>query len=310
MARSLRNNAARAFVGLDVDGDFIAAAQVEDGRVVAAVSEALPDGAVANGEVVDRFALTAALKDFFKRNSLPKNVRLGVANRQIVVRQIELPAIEDPKQLEAAVRFQAPETIAMPLDEAVLDYQLLPGTNGGEGEPRLSVVVVAARRAMVTEFVEAVKDAGLKPVGVDLHAFALVRTLADAAAPADTARVYCHLSGVTNLAIAVGSSCSFTRLLSNSLEGDAASVAMAISQEVRLSIDYYMAQPGAVSVTEMVLSGPGSQREDLVHELETAVGLPLIVAQPLGALDGAAIGDDEDPIHHTVSSGLAMGAAA
>ena len=48
-----------------------------------------------------------------------------MANQQIVVRQIELPAIEDSKELDAAVRFQAAETIAMPLDEAVLDYQLL-----------------------------------------------------------------------------------------------------------------------------------------------------------------------------------------
>ena len=51
-------------------------------------------------------------------------MRLGVANQQIVVRLLELPRIEDEKQRDAAVRFQASEAIAMPLDEAVLDHQV------------------------------------------------------------------------------------------------------------------------------------------------------------------------------------------
>jgi type IV pilus assembly protein PilM len=311
MARSLRKkNSARASVGLDVDGDFIAAAQVEDGRVVAAASQQLPEGALANGEVADRDRLTEALKDFFKTSAMPKNVNLGVANQQIVVRQIQLPAIEDRKELDAAVRFQAAETIAMPLDETVLDYQLLPVEDQVEGNARINVIVVAARTSMLSELVEAARAAGLKPLGVDLYAFALVRTLAGNAVADGQARVYCHLGGVANLAIATGSSCSFTRPLSSPWQGDAVSVAAALSHEVRLSIDYYMAQPGALSVSEMVLSGPGSRREDLVRELEATMGLPLSVAEPLGELDGAGLGPDEDPARHTVSAGLAMGAAA
>ena len=46
----------------------------------------------------------------------------------------------------------------------------------------------------------------------DLNAFALVRALGHGA-PDDGARVYCHLGGITNLAIAVGQSCLFTRPL-------------------------------------------------------------------------------------------------
>ena len=58
-------------------------------------------------------------------------MRLGVANQQIVVRVVELPRIEDEKQRDAAVRFQASEAIAMPLDEAVLDHQVAAFTAGG-----------------------------------------------------------------------------------------------------------------------------------------------------------------------------------
>ena len=42
---------------------------------------------------------------------------------------------------------------------------------------RERVLVVAARQSMVDRLVEAVNGAGLKPNGIDLNAFALVRML-------------------------------------------------------------------------------------------------------------------------------------
>ena len=49
---------------------------------------------------------------------------LGVSNQQIVVRVIDMPRIDDASERDAALRFSAAETIAMPLDEAVLDHQI------------------------------------------------------------------------------------------------------------------------------------------------------------------------------------------
>ena len=178
MSLSLRKNSSGGTVGLDIDGRYLAAAQVESGRVVRGASLELPDGLVRDGEVVDRDGLAEALKSFVAEAGLPKSVRLGVANQQIVVRVVELPRIEDEKQRDAAVRFQAAEAIAMPLDEAVLDHQVAGYTEAPDGSPRMQVVLVAARRSMIEALLEAAKQAGLKPEGVDLDAFALVRTLA------------------------------------------------------------------------------------------------------------------------------------
>jgi type IV pilus assembly protein PilM len=260
--------------------------------------------------VVNRDGLAEALKAFITETGLPKSVRLGVANQQIVVRVVELPRIEDEKQRDAAVRFQAAEAIAMPLDEAVLDHQIAGYTEAPDGTPRMQVVLVAARRSMVEALLEAAKQAGLKPEGIDLDAFALVRTLAVATenAPEDTARVYCHLGGVTNLAIAVGSACFFTRPLSAVWDDEDAGSHLA--DEIRLSIDYYMTQGQAKPVGEVVLSGPGSADEQLVESLGVHLGLPTTVAAPLGALDRSALDSSEDPHRLTVAAGLAMGKAA
>jgi type IV pilus assembly protein PilM len=321
VAISLRRNSdSGGAFGLDIDGRFLAAAQVRDGRLTSVASAELPSGALADGEVSDRAALTAALKDFVSANKLPRRVRLGVANQQIVVRVLDLPRIDDPGERDAALRFQAAEAIAMPLDEAVLDHQIAGYSNGETGE-RMQVVVVAARRSMIDEYLEAVKDAGLKAEGIDLDAFALVRMLADPAPDASAttlvpgddgqpqaARVFCHLGGVSNLAIALGSSCFFCRTLAARFDGEAAGARLA--DEIRMSIDYYMSQPAALAVGDVVISGEGARDAELIADLDARLDMPVAASSPLGALDAQAVPADDDPHRYTVAAGLALGAPA
>ena len=299
-------------VGLDLDGSFIAAAEMDDdGRVTRAVSADLPPSVVQEGEVVDGPALTEALKAFFKEHALPRNVHLGVSSQQIVVRQLELPKIDKEDERAAAVRFQAAEAIAMPLEEAVLDFQLLEETVSPEGTPRQRFVVVAARESMIAALVAAVRDAKLKPEGIDLNAFALVRALRSQPGPDEQARVFCHLGALTNLAIASGGACLFTRPLATTLDHEGAEgTPAALAEEIRLSIDFYMGQPGAQWVGDILLSGPGSPREGLAESLSAEIGLPVSVAEAAGALAPGALGAAEDARRHTVAVGLAMGAAA
>ena len=40
-----------------------------------------------------------------------------------------------------------------------------------------------------------------------------------------------------------------------------------LADEIRLSIDYYMAQPQARSVGEVVLSGPGSSEDEIIRHI-------------------------------------------
>jgi type IV pilus assembly protein PilM len=309
MAFSLRKSSQSGTVGLDIDGRYLAAAEVTGGRLVRASSVDLPDGLVQDGEVTDASALGEHLKRLIADAGLPRSVRLGVANQQIVVRVIELPHIEDEGQRDAAVRFQASEAIAMPLDEAVLDHQVAGYADALDGSPRMQVVVVAARRTMIETLLAAVKSAGLKADGVDLDAFALVRMLAvNGHGSDDSARVFCHLGGVTNLAIAVGSSCFFTRPLAAVWnDPDAGS---RLADEIRLSIDYYMTQPQACPVGEVVLSGSGSTNAALLESLRLHLGMPVEVAAPLGQIDGTNLAQGEDPHRYTVAAGLSLGATA
>ena len=255
----------------------------------AARASTFPTGLVRDGEVTDPGALGQQIKQFASTAGLPKSVRIGVANQQIVVRVVELPRIDDDKQRDQAVRFQASEAIAMPLNEAVLDHQIAGYADAPDGTPRMQVVLVAARRKMVETLVEAVKAAGLKAEGIDLDAFALVRALAGKRPrrPGRRDRVLPPRWRDQPGQSRSGPSCFFTRPLSAVWDDEDAGSRLA--DEIRLSIDYYMTQPQARPVGEVVLSGPGSADDGLVEGPGPAPGHPVEVAAPLGQIDSSGL---------------------
>jgi type IV pilus assembly protein PilM len=239
----------KSVVGLDVEAGSLAAAQVaaNGSREVSQVAVApLEGGVIHEGEVVDPEALSKALRSMFAEHKLSKAVRLGVANQRVAVRTLRLPLIEDPDELDAAVRFQAQEHLPMPLDQAVLDHQILSRFTGEDGTRGMEVVAVAARRDMLGTLLAAVRGAGLRLVGVDLSAFALIRALAPEtvefiAGPDEPAAegghppvLYCNLGDVTNLAVARGSSCLFTRISLFGVEV----IAQRLAERRALSIDH------------------------------------------------------------------------
>jgi type IV pilus assembly protein PilM len=221
-----------SLAGLSIEAGSVAVAAVSvngSTQLTASAVQPLQPGVFHEGEVIDPSGLTGAVKDLYSRHKLPKRVRLGIGNQRVIVRTLRLPVIEDPKEMEAAIRFQAQEQIPMPLDQAVLQHQVVGGVAAGEGSaPQVDVVVVAARRDMVTSFVEPLRRGGLEPAGIDLSAFGMIRALAplaveptnsDEGAPAPQESVlYCNVGDVMNLAVARGRSCLFTRVSGTGME--------------------------------------------------------------------------------------------
>jgi type IV pilus assembly protein PilM len=338
----------KGLVGLEIEAGSVAATEVRangSARVTATAISPLPPDVFRDGEVADSEALAEALRELFSKNKLSKQVRLGIANQRVVVRTLRLPALDDPKELEAAVRFQAQEQIPMPIDQAILDHRVVGGAAAsGEGSAKVDVVVVAARRDMISASLAPLRKAGLQPVGIDLSAFGLIRALADSVvAPAskeegeqaDTgATLFCNIGDATNLAVAKGRACLFTRVAPIGIESIASNLsetagltpehagmwldhvglvqpaeeiggdpevvaatrraleqgASTLQDELRLSLDFYAAQEGALPIGSVVLGGPGSAITGLPERVEAFLGLPTQVGRPaaLAEIDAAA----------------------
>jgi type IV pilus assembly protein PilM len=368
----------KTVVGLDIEAGSVAATEVRANGSVEVVGHGvlpLPSGVFREGEVADPEALGAALKELFAENKLSRSVRLGLANQRVAVRSMRLPAIDDPAELETAIRFQAQDHIPMPLDQSVLDWQVVGHTQTDSGERYVDVVAVAARRDMLHQVMQALNAGGLRPIGIDHAAFGMIRALAreegsavgagqfvsapssepvvptpDAAVAGPgvivPARLYCNLGDVTNLAVARGSSCLFTRIAAfgvegiaqrlaerreltleharqwlthvglerpvEEIDGDPEHVAAArecltegatrLADELRLSLDYYGAQEGAVAVDRIVASGPGATIPGLVEQMQQGLGNPFSIARPTAL----AHLDDLAAARLTLSYGLAL----
>lgn len=261
----------KPLVGLEIEAGSVAATEVQGGTQLRKTATApLPEGVFHEGEVVDTAALAESLRALFAENKLSKRVRVGVANQRVVVRTLRLPAIDDPKQLDAAVRFQAQEQVPMPLEQAVLDHRVIGGVPPSEdGPPKVDVMLIAARREMIDTYLRTLREAGLQPAGIDLSAFGLIRALGDAAASAAPeagdendvpgaatgATLLCNVGDTTNLAVSRRRACLFTRVAPVGLEAMAAELAAATgltSEHARM----WLGHVGLVEEPERITGDP------------------------------------------------------
>jgi type IV pilus assembly protein PilM len=243
----------KILVGLDIDATGIVAASVAVNgrlRVERAAVARLEPGIIRDGEVADVEGLAEALRTLYRANKgLDKHVRVGLANQKIVVRVIDLPYLENPKEIDAVVRFHAQDQLPMPLEQAVLDHQLLDVVTDETGR-RLRVLLVAARREMVDRVVSALRSAGLTPEGIDLSAFAMVRAL-HRAGPEDEQVLYLAIGGLTNLAVARGGTCHFARASGSGVEA----LAVELAERCELTLEHahqWLAHVGLESAVEDV----------------------------------------------------------
>jgi len=279
MGRSRNTNV----VGLTIEPGRIAAAQVSvNGAIViqgGGRAELAPD-IVRDGEVADADALAGALSDLWRdHKDLDKRVRIGVANARIVVRSLHLPVIDDPKELATAVRFQANDEIPMPLGEAVLDFHSLGVVETPDG-PRQRVVLVAARRDMITDMLGAARAAGLKPVGIDLSAFGMIRALQQPGADAKT-ELFVSVGGLTNLAVSVGGVCSFTRVAGSGLE----SLAVELAERRELTLEHSREWLHHVGLSAELSEIDGDEKIIADARSVLAGGVRRIAAEVRGSLD-------------------------
>jgi type IV pilus assembly protein PilM len=346
-----------SIVGLDIEAASIAATEVRANgshAVSRAAIAPLDPGVVNEGEVLDAGALSASLKRLFSEHRLAKAVRIGIANQRVVVRSMQLPLIEGEGEIDTAVRFRAQEQIPMPLDQAVLDHRVVSRGTGPDGERQMEVLAVAARRDMIISLLEAVRQAGLRPIGIDLSAFGMIRALDRGPAPVpddeledhvESTVLYCYLGDATNLAVARGGQCLFTRLAPFGMESIAQRVAerddvtpedardALLDVGLEESIDDFEGDESAGVVREALEEGASKLIDELRLSLDfyraqegaaaiehvvlcgpggSVPGLPERIQVGLGLgvevmTPGALRGlDDEDAARLTVSYGLAI----
>ena len=282
------------------------------------------------GEIVDTAAVADAIKELYGAAKLKnKKVNLGVANQRVVVRQIDLPWMED-EELRSSLPFQVQEFIPIPVEDAQLDYHVLDQVEDDEGARTLRILLVAAHKDMLSAHMEAAREAGLRPVGVDLNPFAQLRVFGrDSAVGGGGAEMVADVGGgVTDIVVHENGVPNFVRILV--LGGDDITDALASGlgvshdeaeqlkqtehgtdetagriideharqfvDEVRGSLDYYRTQVAAsATISRIVVSGGAALLPGLVERLSQATNTPVHLGNPFDRFPtkGTTFGEDE-----------------
>jgi type IV pilus assembly protein PilM len=214
----------------------------------------LPEGLVVDGEIVDGDLFARELKALVSQHKLKgRSVHVGVSNQKVIVRNIDMPEMTE-EELRGAIEFQAQDYIPIPVDEAVLDFQVIGKRVNPDGGTRQEVLLVAAQRMMISTLLDALRQAGLKVAGIDVSSLALTRALlplnsflADTAEEGVCRGIADISSSVSTLVVAVDGILKFTRIINFSSD----QFPRALSQQ--RGIPYADAQ---TMVQRLGLSGP------------------------------------------------------
>jgi type IV pilus assembly protein PilM len=157
---SLFTSAGKGALAIDIGSVAIKYVKFEGGRVV--------DYGVK--EIAEIFDIPSILKDLTKDYS-PGQVYSFVSGPAVSIRQAPFPRMGS-KELNDAILLRLDKYSPFTLDESILDYTVISDIREG-GNIRDNVMVVAARRDVVSEHIATFKKAGLEPTAISVVPFAL-----------------------------------------------------------------------------------------------------------------------------------------
>ena len=215
--RSPFSRARRTTVGLDIGSSLVKIVEIDHGRATPTLIKLgivpLPPEAIVDGEVMDRLLVLDAIRECIAKAGIKsQGVVTAVSGRALIVKKVVMDKMNQEDAQEAIV-WEAEQHVPFDIDDVCLDFQILKDTVGNN---QMQVLLVAAKKDMIHQHADLVRDAGLQPLVIDLDAFA-VQNCFETNYDADNGKVVGLVnvgSEVTNLNIVQDGATHFTRDLS------------------------------------------------------------------------------------------------
>lgn len=209
-----------------------------------------------------------------------KSAVISLPRRMVTVKYARLPQ-GSPEHVAGMVRYEAQQYIPFPVDEVVLDHQIL----SDPSEDMATVMIVAARRSLVNDVLGAFDRAGVEVTRVSVSTLALAELLH--ADPLPTA--ICRLDG-SQLDMAVGAAgrVLFSRSAELVEPSTGAELLDQVAAELARSLAAYQTEYRAHAVDRVVVASDSAQPADLVEALSPALQVQVSLLEPaVGSREGA-----------------------
>jgi len=335
-------------VGLDIGSHAIKVCQLtpaDDGRhrLICLGSALLPEGAVEDGMLQMPEEVARIISALFKDLKIKgKKVAISISGYSVIVKKINLAVMSDT-ELEAHIQSEAEQYIPFDIDDVYLDYQDL--KTNSEEEDRTDVMLVAAKKEVVDGYLDMLRSAGLKPVIVDVDAFALENAfeanfsleentaLVDIGASKMNINIISHGMSILARDVVLGSR-QLTEQIQNRFDisfDEAEEIKLGRSEaqdrqealeeiftntctqwimEIKRALDFYYSNYPDETIAKMVLSGGGARIKGIDQFFADETGIPVEIFNPFAKMQTDDDKIDPDYLRHmapemALSTGLA-----
>ena len=164
---------AKQCIGLDIGSSAVKAVQLKrkgsSWSLQAFGMQPLVPQTIVDGTIMDQTAVADAIRQLWSRLRFKqKDVAIAIAGHSVIIKKIAVPQMT-PEALAMNIRAEAEHHIPFGRDDVEIDYHVTnPMTASGQTE----LLLVAAKKEVVSDYVQVVRDAGLSPQIVDVAAFA------------------------------------------------------------------------------------------------------------------------------------------
>jgi len=164
----------RTTVGLDIGSSSIKVVEIEqrggEPRLVNyGMAELVPE-AIVEGEIMDRQLVVEAIQNLFESRSIRhRRVATGVSGRGVIVKKITMDRLS-PQDARQAIQWEAEQHVPYDINDVSLDFEIL---DTDVGPSRMQVLLVAAKRDLVSGHADLIREAGLQPTIIDVNSFAV-----------------------------------------------------------------------------------------------------------------------------------------
>ena len=309
--------------------------------------EPLPANSVVEKNIADADAVGEAIGRAVKKSgSRTKHGAAAVSGSAVITKVITMSAGLTDEDMESQIQLEADQYIPFPLEEVSMDFEVVGPTEGSEDQ--VDVLLAASRSENVDLRIAALEVGGLEAKVVDVEAFALENAVAMMArelfgggegqviAVADVGSAATTFSVLENLKIVYSREQAFggAQLTEDiqrryGLSYEEAGLAKkqgglpdnyepevldpfkeSMSQQISRAQQFFFSSSSITKIDHLILAGGCASIAGITGIVETAVGIPTVIANPFANMTLAsrvpaqALSNDAPSL--MVSCGLAL----
>ncbi len=314
----------KEIVGLDIGSSSIKLVELKEGkkgyRLQNLALSPLPPEAIVDGALMDSVTIIDAIKDLIgQAKTKTKSAVTSVSGHSVIVKKITLPFMTEA-ELEESIQWESERYIPFDINDVNIDFQIL--GSDAENPDVMDVILVAAKKDILNDYVSVIMEAGLNPVIVDVDAFALENMLAinydlekgDSVAIANVG------ASITSINILKNNISAFTRdifkggnqvteeiqrqlhidfeeaekiKVGSKMEGISQPVIQKVLKEaseslaieIGNSLDFFQSASTYEKIGKLYLSGGGSKVKDFDILLQQQIGIPVEIINPFKKIE-------------------------